>query len=123
VERGDSNKVIAQALGISISAVSTYLQRGRKKRRRSTPALDCPSRDSVAPPVLAPLVLVPQITASGLLTVAERSVLDLALGGLSNKDIARERCSSPRTVANQLAVVYRKLSVGSRRQLRSKFGW
>jgi DNA-binding CsgD family transcriptional regulator len=51
------------------------------------------------------------------LTPAEEAVAALAAAGLSNGDIARERSSSPRTVANQLASVFRKLGVASRLEL------
>jgi DNA-binding CsgD family transcriptional regulator len=54
------------------------------------------------------------------LTKAECAVVELALGGLSNADIARRRRSSPRTIASQLAAAYRKLGVGSRRELVAK---
>ena len=55
------------------------------------------------------------------LTDAERAVIELAASGLSNAAIARRRRCSPRTVANQLAGAYKKLGVGSRRELRAKF--
>jgi DNA-binding CsgD family transcriptional regulator len=51
------------------------------------------------------------------LSKAEREVIQLALRGLSNKTIAEVRRCSSRTVANQLASVYRKLSVSGRREL------
>lgn len=51
------------------------------------------------------------------LSEAERAVVGLAVVGLSNKDIASRRGSSPRTVANQLASAYRRLGVGSRAEL------
>lgn len=57
----------------------------------------------------------PSLPAS--LPAAEREVAALALQGLSNDDIARARGTSARTVANQLASVYRKLGIGSRLQL------
>jgi DNA-binding NarL/FixJ family response regulator len=56
------------------------------------------------------------------LTPAERAVVELTVRGLSNAAIARKRCSSPRTVANQLAAIYKKLGVGSRRELRARVG-
>jgi DNA-binding CsgD family transcriptional regulator len=56
------------------------------------------------------------------LTEAERAVVRLALDGLSNAEIARRRRSSPKTVAHQLAAAYRKLGVGSRRELTAKLG-
>jgi DNA-binding CsgD family transcriptional regulator len=41
----------------------------------------------------------------------------MRLRGASNQDIARTRGVSVRTVANQLAAVYRKLGVRSRAEL------
>lgn len=55
-----------------------------------------------APPQLAPL------------SATEREIALLAARGLSNREIADARGRSPRTVANQLARVFRKLGVGSR---------
>lgn len=51
------------------------------------------------------------------LTVAERGVAALALKGFSNEEIAAVRESSPRTVANQLQSIFRKLGIGSRIEL------
>ena len=51
------------------------------------------------------------------LTAAERSVLEGMLAGLSNAEIAEQRGSSVRTVANQVASVFRKLGVTSRSEL------
>lgn len=48
------------------------------------------------------------------LTTAEVAVAKLAREGLSNAEIGKIRGTSPRTVANQLARIYRKLGVGSR---------
>jgi DNA-binding NarL/FixJ family response regulator len=56
----------------------------------------------------------------GDLTQAERQVALAVLAGLSNADIARMRGSSPRTVANQLASIFRKLKVRSRAELASR---
>lgn len=47
----------------------------------------------------------------------ERAVIEAALAGKSNAQIAAERGTRSRTVANQLASAYRKLGVGSRQQL------
>jgi DNA-binding NarL/FixJ family response regulator len=54
------------------------------------------------------------------LTPAERQVALAVLAGLSNADIARMRGSSPRTVANQLAALFRKLGVHSRAELAAR---
>jgi DNA-binding CsgD family transcriptional regulator len=55
------------------------------------------------------------------LTPAERAVASAALEGLSTVEIARRRKSSPRTVVNQLAAVYRKLGVSSRAELAARW--
>jgi DNA-binding CsgD family transcriptional regulator len=55
--------------------------------------------------------------ASQGLTSSECAVLTLVLGGHSNAEVARVRGTSVRTIANQLAAIYQKLGVGSRREL------
>jgi DNA-binding CsgD family transcriptional regulator len=55
------------------------------------------------------------------LTATERAVADLVLRGLSTAAIARRRRRSTRTVANQIASVFQKVGVGSRRELISLF--
>lgn len=52
-------------------------------------------------------------------TAAERVVLGLAAAGLSNAEIAARRGVSPRTVANQIASLFRKLGVHSRLELQA----
>lgn len=51
------------------------------------------------------------------LTAAERDVARLAAADLSNAEIAARRGVSARTVANQLASIFRKLKLGSRVEL------
>jgi DNA-binding CsgD family transcriptional regulator len=51
------------------------------------------------------------------LTPAEREVADAVLRGLSNEQVARLRKCLPRTVAAQLATIYRKLGISSRSEL------
>ena len=51
------------------------------------------------------------------LSDAERDVTALALAGLSNSEIGRRRGTSGRTVANQMATIFRKLGVSSRTEL------
>lgn len=48
------------------------------------------------------------------LTPAEREVAVLAIEGHSNREIARRRRTSERTVANQIAAVLRKTQAASR---------
>jgi DNA-binding NarL/FixJ family response regulator len=54
------------------------------------------------------------------LTRAERAVARDAAAGLSNAEIARRRKRAVRTVANQLASIYRKLGVASRAELAAR---
>jgi len=54
------------------------------------------------------------------LTPAERAVLGALLAGKSNSTIARERSTSVRTIANQVASIYRKAGVSSRCELAAR---
>lgn len=54
------------------------------------------------------------------LSAAERQVAGDAAAGLSNAAIAKKRGRSPRTIANQLASIYRKLGVASRAELAAR---
>jgi DNA-binding NarL/FixJ family response regulator len=56
------------------------------------------------------------------LTTAEWEVARLAARGMSNLEIARDRATSPRTIANQLASAFRKLGVQSRSELAARVG-
>lgn len=51
------------------------------------------------------------------LTPAEHAVVAAIEAGMSNAEIARVRGTSARTVANQIASIFRKLKVGSRAEL------
>lgn len=51
------------------------------------------------------------------LTDSERSVMRLMLEGQSNQQIAGVRRTAVRTVANQVASIFKKLGVGSRAEL------
>jgi DNA-binding CsgD family transcriptional regulator len=67
---------------------------------------------------------IPSAASGGAaLTPAETDVLALVLGGGSNRDIARARGTSERTVANQLASLFRKLAVRSRSELVAHASW
>jgi DNA-binding NarL/FixJ family response regulator len=61
-----------------------------------------PHRDLPLPDSLAPV---------------ERDVVRGMLAGLSNVEIAARRGTSVRTVANQVAAIFRKLEIGSRARL------
>jgi len=56
------------------------------------------------------------------LTDAEREVTLSLLAGRSNRTIARARGTAVRTIANQVAAIYRKLGVRSRTELGRRFG-
>jgi len=55
------------------------------------------------------------------LSPAELEVVKAILGGMSNAEIARRRGRAVRTVANQVAAIFRKLGVGSRSELAAAF--
>ncbi|MGZ3421543.1 MAG: LuxR C-terminal-related transcriptional regulator [Polyangiales bacterium] len=55
--------------------------------------------------------------SSAALTRAEREVVGAVASGLSNREIAEARGTSERTVANQIASIFRKLGVESRAAL------
>jgi DNA-binding NarL/FixJ family response regulator len=55
-------------------------------------------------------------------TAAEREIVLGMLRGASNEAIARERCTSVRTVANQIASIFIKLRVSSRIELAHVLG-
>jgi DNA-binding CsgD family transcriptional regulator len=54
------------------------------------------------------------------LSPVESEVATFILAGLTNAEIARRRGTSVRTVANQVASLFRKLGVGSRLELLAK---
>lgn len=51
------------------------------------------------------------------LSAAEREIVALVLDGCSGQEIAERRGRSYRTIANQLAAIYRKCGVNSRTEL------
>jgi DNA-binding NarL/FixJ family response regulator len=54
------------------------------------------------------------------LTSAERHVLQAVLMGHDTQEIARQRSTSVRTVANQLSILFRKFGVSSRGELAAR---
>lgn len=61
----------------------------------------------------------PSVTAPAL-TPAEQQVFELLLSGASNAEIAKKRKTAIRTVANQVASLFRKYGVGSRAELAAR---
>jgi DNA-binding NarL/FixJ family response regulator len=109
VARGSSDKEIAHELGVGLSTVSTFARRARTK-------LDCPAGTEA-------LLTRPAGTAQGRralfarLSAAECDVAADLLLGRSYADIARRRGSSPRTIAAQCSLIFRKCGVPGRRAL------
>jgi DNA-binding CsgD family transcriptional regulator len=63
------------------------------------------------------LVLTFSLARVAALSPAELEVARLAAAGLSNEDIARHRATSTRTVAGQMARIFAKLRIDTRRAL------
>ncbi len=61
-----------------------------------------------------------RLAAPAKLTAAEREIVERIARGETNADIARARRTSLRTVANQVAALFKKLDVSSRRELVAK---
>ncbi|HEX8207733.1 MAG TPA: LuxR C-terminal-related transcriptional regulator, partial [Solirubrobacteraceae bacterium] len=59
-----------------------------------------------------------QFTGAEALTASERRVADLAVSGLTNREIAQELFVTIKTVENHLARAYQKLGIHSRDELR-----
>jgi DNA-binding NarL/FixJ family response regulator len=57
------------------------------------------------------------LSGPAALTPSERRVVDLAAAGQTNRDIAQELYVTPKTVEVHLSNAYRKLGIGSRREL------
>jgi DNA-binding CsgD family transcriptional regulator len=124
---GRSNKAVAYELGLAEGTVAAYLREARRK-------LDAPLRElptasarvewtEVGDVELAAIVTDVHATREELLrslTPTERAVVARVLDGLATRAIATSRGTSERTIANQLASAYRKLGVGSRRELAAK---
>jgi DNA-binding CsgD family transcriptional regulator len=62
----------------------------------------------------------PPSDALAALSAGQREVASLVLAGRSTREIAASRSTSERTVANQLAAIYRKLGVSSRAELAAR---
>lgn len=63
---------------------------------------------------------IPKTAEVAGLSAAENEVLALLLDGYDNASIAAARKTSPRTTANQVSSIFRKLGVASRAELAAK---
>jgi DNA-binding NarL/FixJ family response regulator len=122
---GRSGKWIAVELQLSESAVTRTLRTSlRKIGATDTSALAgvrtarFKPLDGPSPGVhLAVAQLMPAAPSLSSLSGAERAIVAGILSDNPIAAIARERGTSPRTVAHQIASTYRKLGVSSRREL------
>ncbi|MDX2090347.1 MAG: helix-turn-helix transcriptional regulator [Kofleriaceae bacterium] len=117
---GAAPKDIAYALGISPSNARSLLAGALKKlglANRGDLYRWRPDNGEVIPLTAGASVLaIPETGMADItmLTAAEREVVAMIREGASNREIARSRGTSTRTVANQVASVLRKLGVFSR---------
>jgi DNA-binding NarL/FixJ family response regulator len=132
VALGQSNKFVSYELGISQSCVSAYISSARRKLgvRSRTELVQLMQFGSVAAiepraegfcveageSVVLRVVREPSATPASL-TSSERFIFRAILDGLSNAEIALRRGRSLRTVANQVASLFRKLAISSRAEL------
>lgn len=135
-ETGAPNKLVAIELSLACSTVSeslhtALLKLGFAGRAEFVKVIAC--LRAAAPGSSARLVggsdlcwlFLPVEAFFGLdprLTCAERQVVTGVLDGRTNAAIATARRTSSRTVANQLAGIYRKLGVSSRWELAARVG-
>jgi DNA-binding CsgD family transcriptional regulator len=61
-------------------------------------------------------------SGAAALTPAERRVAEMAVAGMSNPEIAQALFVTRATVESHLHAAYRKLGIGSRRQLQDSLG-
>jgi DNA-binding NarL/FixJ family response regulator len=127
--KGASNKEISLAMNVSQASVSRLMQSATKKLNATlADIVQFCHADTVRCRELLPgegvSVLVQEQTQNWAtaLSEAEKDVVAAAVRGQSNRDIARRRGRSVRTVANQLASAFEKIGVRSRRELVSRCG-
>jgi DNA-binding NarL/FixJ family response regulator len=125
---GAANKEIALNMGLAPSSVTRLLQAVSLKLNASLADLiQLLSTGAVSRcdltfghtdvSVFSPAVAAALPDWQDRLSAAETSVVSAVLRGQSNDEIAAERGSSVRTVVNQLASVFEKLAIRSRREL------
>lgn len=130
VALGHSNKLIGYELGLAPSTVALHLNGVARKLglRTRVEVVDRILLLTAGEPrdvevggetltAIVPAGAPPVAPAAELLTAAELAVARLAARGQSSARIAATRGVSERTIANQLASVYGKLSIGSRSEL------
>ncbi|HXK19752.1 MAG TPA: LuxR C-terminal-related transcriptional regulator [Polyangiaceae bacterium] len=130
-ERGVANKLVAIEQSLACSTVSESLQTAiaklgfanRTEFLKVMAYLRSAGARVVGTSQLFWVFLpVESLNLDPRLTAAEREVVAGVLNGRSNAAIALARRTSTRTVANQLAAIYRKLGVASRWELAASAG-
>lgn len=120
---GHSNDWIAHELAIAPSTVAEHLARVRQRAGcASSLAIVAAAASGNWDPDAAERLARElrggrRVAPLRELTPSERDVVAAVIEGMHTTEIAEQRGSSARTVANQLANVYRKLGVVSRREL------
>ena len=120
---GRGNAAIAYRLGLAESTVASHVASALRKLRLERRELLRELVLATPPPEPQPwsggylIGRLPRRELPACLSHAERSVAELVLDGLDDEAVARRRGTSPRTVANQLRAIYRKLAVHSRGDL------
>lgn len=125
VARGHHVKLVAYELGIAASTVRSHLHSAMRKLNVADRSTLCRLVANVRAPgdvaevaEVGLLALVESVSEMPeILTDAESDVARLIFEGLTNEEIAARRETSERTIANQIAAVYRKLGVNSRIEL------
>ena len=114
--RGLSGKAGASEMGISPACFSCDLAEVASK-------VGCTNRTEVVWLAAVLASREPPAARAVRLTSAERHVLELAQRGLSNAAIAKQRCTSQRTVANQISGILVKTGLPTRRALATLAGY
>lgn len=129
---GSSQKTISYDLNVALTTVSVHLRVALDKLgvrlwehaalagaiiQSSSDAIDSRGGHLGSDQSLAVVKVELCHRSLGELTCAEREVALLVLDGLTNAEIGIQRKTSPRTVANQVAAVFRKLGVHGRLEL------
>lgn len=122
---GRAGKWIAFEMQLSESVVTRTLRSALRKIGVADAAVLSGVRNAQFEPFeglnagveLAIARLMPAALVRASLSDAERAIVDGLLGGKRIAAIARERGTSPRTVAHQITSTYQKLGVSSRREL------
>jgi DNA-binding CsgD family transcriptional regulator len=115
--RGYSLKQVAMELGVSNGLACRIRQRALGKLNLGNVCEFVVACAAGNLPEFGTPVSHAQTRAVATMTPAERDVADRVLLGHSNADIARQRGTTERTVANQLTTLFRKLSINSRIEL------